>query len=113
MNMLDKNKRCGLTAKNRHGRVSNEVKMRIIDRQSKEIESLKEKISQLEIAASEKDELLSSVDDLLEDLRESVDVIQSKSDEYEELVDDLRDMKKIIDEEVFHRNWWIIKHLLR
>lgn len=94
-------------------RSSNDRKRRIIDRQSSEIESLKRKISRLEIAASEKDELLSSVDGLINDMRESVDSIQDKSDEYDRLIAELRDMRKIMDEEVFHRKWWILKHVLR
>lgn len=97
----------------RRDSLSNDRKRRIIDRQSSEIESLKRKISRLEIAASEKDELLSSVDGLINDMRESVDSIQEKSDEYDRLIAELRDMRKIMDEEVFHRKWWILKHVLR
>lgn len=90
-----------------------DVKSRIISRQSDEIDALKKKISELEIESSEKDELVASIDSLLEDLRVTVDIIKDKSDEYDDIVHELRNMKKIIDEDVFNKKWWIIKYFLR
>lgn len=90
-----------------------EMKDRIINRQSDTIEDMKKQISALEIDVQEKNMLLKSMDDLLDDMRNTIQEVDSKKDEYDRLIAELRDMKKIMDEEVFHRKWWILKHVLR
>ena len=90
-----------------------EMKDRIINRQSATIEDMKKQISALEIDVQEKNILLKSMDDLLDDMRNTIQEVDSKSDEYDRLIAELRDMRKIMDEEVFHRKWWILKHVLR
>lgn len=90
-----------------------EMKDRIINRQSDTIEDMKKQISALEIDVQEKNILLKSMDDLLDDMRNTIQEVDSKKDEYDRLIAELRDMKKIMDEEVFHRKWWILKHVLR
>lgn len=90
-----------------------EMKNRIINRQSATIEDMKSKISSLEIASEKKDELMRSMDGLLDDMQNTIKEIDAKKDEYDRLIAELRDMRKIMDEEVFHRKWWILKHVLR
>lgn len=91
----------------------NDRKSRIISRQVDEIDKLKQTISDLEISCQEKDELIGSIDALLSDMKETVNGIKKKSDEYDKLVDELKQMKKIMNEEVFNNKWWLIKFLLR
>lgn len=92
---------------------SNDRKNRIISRQVDEIDKLKQTISDLEISCQEKDELISSVDNLIEDMRKTVDGINAKREEYDKLISELRQMKLIMNEEVFNNKWWLIKFLLK
>ena len=85
------------------------IKSRIIERQTNEIESLKKRISELEIDCDEKDELISSIDSL----RVEMEDIKSKGEVYDKLVGELTEMKKIMNEEVFKGRWNIIRFLLK
>lgn len=91
----------------------NDRKSRIISRQVDEIDKLKQMISDLEISCQKKDDIISSIDILLSDMKETVDGIKEKSDEYDRLIDELKHMKKIMNEEVFNNKWRLIKFLLK
>ena len=92
---------------------SSDRKSRIISRQVDEIDKLKQMISDLEISCQKKDDIIGSIDILLSDMKETVDGIKEKSDEYDRLIDELKHMKKIMNEEVFNNKWWLIKFLLK
>ena len=89
------------------------IKSRIIERQAHEIESLKKRISELEIDCDEKDELINSVDSLRIEMEQIVEDLKSKGEVYDKLVEELTEMKKIMNEEVFKNKWWLIRFLLK
>ena len=89
------------------------IKSRIIERQTNEIESLKKRISELEIDCDEKDELIGSIDSLRVEMEQIVEDIKSKCEVYDKLVGELTEMKKIMNEEVFKSRWNIIRFLLK
>lgn len=89
------------------------IKSRIIERQTHEIESLKKKISELEIDCDDKDELINSVDSLRIEMEHIVEDLKSKGEVYDKLVEELTEMKKIMNEEVFKNKWWLIRFLLK
>lgn len=89
------------------------IKSRIIERQANEIESLKKRISELEIDCDEKDELISSVDSLRVEIEQVVEGLKSKGEAYDRLVGELTEMKKIMNEEVFKGRWNIVRFLLK
>lgn len=89
------------------------IKSRIIERQTNEIESLKKRISELEIDCDEKDELISSIDSLRVEMEQIVEDIKSKGEVYDKLVGELTEMKKIMNEDVFKGRWNIIRFLLK
>ena len=89
------------------------IKSRIIERQTREIESLKKIISELEIDCDEKDELINSVDSLRVEMEQCVEDLKSKGEVYDKLVGELTEMKKIMNEEVFKGRWNIIRFLLK
>lgn len=89
------------------------VKSRIIERQTREIESLKKKVVALEIDCKDKDEIIDSIDSLRIDLKEAVDDIKRKGDAYDKLIDELTEMKKIMNKEVFNGKWNLVRLLLR
>ena len=99
--------------KNNFSRRSVDRKSRIINRQAEEIDRLKKKISELEIGMDKKDELFESVDYLVKAMENTSIEIQGKKKEYDRLIDELRQMRKIMDEEVYKKKWWIIKFLIR
>ena len=94
-------------------RNKSDLKNQIIQRKNDEIESLKNRISNLQIENEEKDELINSVEFLRNELLETIDELKSKRDEYDKLVSELREMKKVINEEVFKGRWSIIKLLVK
>lgn len=91
----------------------NDLKSRIIKRQVDEIESLKSRISKLEISCDEKDELINSVETMRQDFADVVDSLREKSDEYDRLVSELKLMRTAFNQEVFNGKWRIIKFLMR
>lgn len=85
----------------------------IIQRKNDEIEALKSKISLLEDEIDEKNKIIKSIEPLRKELVETVEDVKSKRDEYNELMSDLMQMRKIMDEEAFNNQWWIVKKLIR
>ena len=90
-----------------------DMKSRIIDRQTAEIENLKDTISDLEIDCEQKDALIRSIDSLRNEMLEIIDELKSKSDEYDKLMDDLIQMRNVMNQDVFNGRWKIIKWLLK
>ena len=90
-----------------------DVKSRIIERQTNEIESLKKQIYDLEIDCDKKDRLINSIDSLRVEFDEAIQNIRSKGEAYDALIEELNEMKKIMNEEVFRGKWNIIRLLMR
>lgn len=86
---------------------------RIIERQMDEIESLKKKVSTLEISCEEKDEIINSIDSLRIEMQEVIDDIKSKGEVYDRLIEELNDMKKVMNEEVFKNRWKLVRLLIK
>ena len=90
-----------------------DIKSEIIKRQSDEIELLKKSIEDLNITCEQKDELIGSIDGFRNDLIEVLKDLDDKRDKYDTLISELMEMKNIINEEVFHKKWWLIRFLLK
>lgn len=90
-----------------------DIKSEIIKRQSDEIESLKKSIEDLNITCEQKDELIGSIDGFRNDLIDVLKDLDDKRDKYDTLISELMEMKNIINEEVFHKKWWLIRFLLK
>lgn len=97
------------TKKNR----KSNMKSRIIKRQIDEIDSLKKKIADLEIDCKEKDEIIKSIDTLRVDFKETIDDIKRKGEAYDRLIDELTEMKKVMNEEVFKGRWNLVRLLIK
>lgn len=95
--------------KKRYGR----VKGSIIKYQSDEIKSLKRQINELNISNQKKDELINSVDGFQKELDQIVANLRVKKEEYDKLIEEVRMMRSVLNEEVFKRRWNIIKWLLK
>lgn len=90
-----------------------EFQKKLNARQAEEIESLKTQIDALTSLCEEKDKIIYSVDDLRKELAENVEEIKTKKNEYNSLVNELRYMKKIINQEVYRGRWKLVKFLIK
>ena len=92
-----------------------DLKDKIIKKQGDEIESLKSKISNLEIDNDEKDEIIGSIDSLRVEMTEVIDELKDKSREYDKLLTDLFQMRKVMCRELFdgELRWKIIRLLMK
>lgn len=89
------------------------MKSRIIKRQIDEIDSLKKKVANLEIDCKEKDEIIKSIDILRVDFKETIDDIKRKGEAYDRFIDELTEMKKVMNEEVFKGRWSLVRLLIK
>lgn len=85
----------------------------VIQRKNDEIESLKIKISELQISCDEKDELVNSIDYLRKDFQSIIEDLKKKGEKYDELNADLMQMRKVLNQTVFKGRWRIIKWLMK
>lgn len=85
----------------------------IMQRKNDEIESLKSRISSLEIDCEKKDELIDSIDSLRSELNEITEELSAKSDEYDMLIADLWQMRKVFNQELYKGRWKFIRFLMR
>jgi uncharacterized coiled-coil DUF342 family protein len=90
-----------------------QFQQKMINRQSEQIDDLKIKIEKLEHQLKEKDEIINSVAPLRNELTQSVNEAKKYKEEYNKLIQDLKKMKGIVNEEVYRKRWWLIKLLLR
>ena len=90
-----------------------EIKNRIIGRQSEEIQSLKDKISALEIDCKTEDDLIHSVDYVRNDMIAVIEDLKKQSKKYDELINELTEMKNTMNKIVFKKKWKLIRWLLK
>lgn len=85
----------------------------IISRQSKQIESLKLEIEKFKLELQKKDEIINSITPMRNELIKSISDLKKYKDKYKELIDELRKMKEILNQEVYKNRWKLIKFLLK
>ncbi len=90
-----------------------DFQQKIITRQSKQVELLKSQIEDLKQKCQEKDDVINSVQSIREELVENAKEHRRFKNEYKELVDELKQMKKIIDVNVYKGRWKIVKFLIK
>lgn len=101
-----------MNASRKRNKKSN-VKSRIIERQTGEIESLKKKVLELEIDCKDKDEIINSIDSLRVEMNDVVESMKSRVELYDRLIGELTEMKKIMNKEVFKGRWNLVRLLLK
>lgn len=90
-----------------------DLKSRIIKKQFEEIQSLKKAVSDLEIECKEKDEVIGSIDDLRVKFMLAVNDLRLQREKYDELISELKKMKKVMSRECFRGRWRIVKWIIR
>ena len=90
-----------------------EFQEKIIARQSEQIESLKAEIARLKLKCEEKDMIIKSVDSLKLELERDVADIKKSKEQYKELIQEIRNMKAILNQTVYKGKWALIKFLIK
>lgn len=90
-----------------------DFQQKMIARQSDKIESLTSQIEALKLECERKDGIINSVTPLKEELTKNVNEIKEYKKEYRTLIEEVRKMKNIINQEVYKNRWWLIKLLIR
>ena len=85
----------------------------MISRQSQQIENLKKQNQKLKEKLKEKDEILSSIEPMRIEMKENIEEIKQKKKEYHSLVNELKQMKEILNQEVYRGRWRIVKWLIK
>lgn len=90
-----------------------EFQRKLVSRQSEQIENYKLEIEKLKQEILEKDEMLNSVSYLREELEKNVDDTKKYKKQYQSLIQELKDMKKIVNQEVYRGRWRLIRFLIK
>jgi hypothetical protein len=90
-----------------------DFQQKMIARQSKQIEDLELQIGKLKLEIEEKNKVINSVALLKEELTQNVAESKNYADRSKKLVQELKQMKKIMNKEVYKNRWWLIKLLLK
>lgn len=90
-----------------------ESQNKIISRQSERIEFQNAQIAKLKLEIEEKDNIINSVASLKDELIQKNKDIGEYQEEYKKLINELRQMKEILNREVYNGKWWLMKLLIR
>ena len=90
-----------------------EFQQKIISRQSEQIDSLKSEIEGLKLKLNEKDEIINSVEPMLREMTENIKEQKNLKEQYKALIQELKMMKSIVNEEVYRKRWWLIRLFLK
>lgn len=90
-----------------------EFQKKINTKQAEEIESLKIQIDMLTSLCEEKDKIIYSIEPMRSELAEDIKDFKSKKKEYNKLIDELRKMKDVMNQEFFKGRWKLVKFLIR
>lgn len=90
-----------------------EFQKNIITKQADEIDSLKSQIELLRLECEKKDEKINSVNHLKDEMVKRVSEVKTYQEEYKKLIDDLKKMKKVMNQELFKGRWFLVKLLIK
>ena len=85
----------------------------IISKKSEEVECLKLENERLKLELQKKDEIISSIEPMRNEMLDSIRRHRKLTKEYKDLIQELRKMKKIMNQEVYHGKWWLVKWLIK
>ena len=95
------------------GKKKPDIKNRTILNQIDKIDKLEKTVSELKISCEEKDKIIASINVLRDDLFIVINQLKKKSDEYDVLIADLMEMRKVMNQTVFKGRWKLIRWLLK
>lgn len=90
-----------------------ELQNKTITRQSNQIEELKLQVQKLELECKKKDEIINSVSILKEELDKNISDAKAYKEQYEDLIEELKKMKKIMNQELYKNRWNFVRFLIK
>lgn len=90
-----------------------ELQKKLISRQAEQIESLNSQVAKLTLEIENRDNIINSVSSLKDDLIQKNKDIDKCKEKYRVLIDELRKMKEILNQEVYKGRWWLVKFLIK
>jgi len=90
-----------------------ELQEKMISRQSEQIENLNAQIARLKLVIEEKDNIINSISSLRDELIQKNRDIDKYRKEFKELIEELRKMKEILNQETYKGRWRLIKFLIK
>lgn len=90
-----------------------DFQQKVISKKSEEIESLKLENEKLKQKLKEKDEIIASVEPMRKEMTENTKEHKRLKNEYKSLIQELRQMKKALNKDVFKNRWWLVKLLIK
>lgn len=90
-----------------------DFQQKTISRQSKQIEDLISQNRKLQLEIEEKNNVINSIEPLRKELAKNVDGAKRYKEEFERLVNEIKKMKNIVNQEVYKGRWWLIKFLIK
>lgn len=85
----------------------------IISRRSLQIENLKKQNEKLKERLKEKDEIIASVEHMRKEMTENIREHKRLKNEYKNLIQELKQMKEIMNVTVYNGRWKLIKFLIK
>ena len=90
-----------------------DFQQKLSEKQSEQIRLLKAKIDKLEEKCKEKDEIIKVVEPMRQEMIENLEEQKRLKKQYKSLIRELKEMKGIIDQEVYRKRWWLIKWFVK
>ena len=90
-----------------------EFQQKMISRQTAEIESLNAEIVKLRLQIEERDNVISSIEPMRKELADNIAEVKQYKNEYKSLIEELKKMKEIVNQEVYRGRWKIVKFLMK
>ena len=97
-----------------------ETQQKISLRKSEEIEVLKSQIKELELECYKKDKIIeaknrviNSVEPLRNELQKNIDELKGCKVEYKNLIDELKEMKSMMNQDIYNGRWNLIRFLIK
>lgn len=90
-----------------------QFQQKMITRQFEQIDSLKNEIEKLTLECQKKDEIINSVTPLRNELTVNVNEVKKKKKEFDELIQEMKKMKEIVNRTVYKGRWKLIKFLIK
>lgn len=90
-----------------------ELQKTVIAHQAKQINLLKEQVEKLKQEIEEKNELINSIESLKIELADNIAEHKRLREQYNKLIEDLKKMKEIMNQEVYRGRWRLIRFLIK
>lgn len=90
-----------------------EIQNKMISHQSKQIEDLELQVRNLKLEIEEKNNVISSIEPMRKELAENIAEVKQYKNEYKSLIQELKKMKEIVNQEVYRGRWKLIHFLMK